>query len=241
MSDQIIVARRFCGPPDVGNGGYVCGLIAGFVEGSAEVTLWRPPPLDWPLDIARTNDGKVIVRHGDDIVAEAQSCSLDLYVPDPPAYREAVEASRLSRAIHNPMFSNCFVCGCDRAEGDGLRVFAGPIRGNRIVAAPWVPDASLADDKGKVKTEFLWAALDCPGAYAVGDEDLPTMLLGRFAANISNHIVTHERCIVIGWQISREGRKLFSGSALFSESGELCGTARATFIEVKSPESSLPG
>jgi hypothetical protein len=44
MTGSLSVARRFCGPPDSGNGGYVCGFFVGFVEG-AEVTLRLPPPL----------------------------------------------------------------------------------------------------------------------------------------------------------------------------------------------------
>jgi len=28
MTGSLIVARRFCGPPDIGNGGRVCGLAA---------------------------------------------------------------------------------------------------------------------------------------------------------------------------------------------------------------------
>ena len=45
MTGSLTVARRFCGPPGSGNGGYVCGLIAGFLDGPAEVTLRLPPPL----------------------------------------------------------------------------------------------------------------------------------------------------------------------------------------------------
>ena len=36
-----------------------------------------------------------------------------------------------------------------------------------MLAAPWVPHASLDDGTGRVATEFLWAALDCAGAFAV--------------------------------------------------------------------------
>jgi hypothetical protein len=43
------IEERYRGPPDSGNGGYVCGLVAGFLGGSAEVTLRRPPPLDRTL------------------------------------------------------------------------------------------------------------------------------------------------------------------------------------------------
>ena len=45
MTGSLIVERRFCGPLDSGNGGYVCGPIAGFVEGPAEVALRLPQPL----------------------------------------------------------------------------------------------------------------------------------------------------------------------------------------------------
>ena len=37
----VIVERRFLGPPNSANGGYACGLIGGFIDGSAEVTLRR--------------------------------------------------------------------------------------------------------------------------------------------------------------------------------------------------------
>jgi hypothetical protein len=36
---------------------------------------------------------------------------------------------------------------------------------------------------------------------------------------------------VIGWHISSEGRKHEAGTALFDEDGELCGRAKAVWIE----------
>jgi hypothetical protein len=54
---QIIIDKRFCGPPNSGNGGYVCGRLARHIPGAAEVTLRAPPPLDTPLDAVATNDG----------------------------------------------------------------------------------------------------------------------------------------------------------------------------------------
>ena len=35
----MLVSSRFCGPPDSGNGGYVAGLVAEYVDGDAEVKL----------------------------------------------------------------------------------------------------------------------------------------------------------------------------------------------------------
>ena len=45
----MIVPGRFNGPPDSGNGGYTCGLVAGLLGEVAEVTLRLPPPLDREL------------------------------------------------------------------------------------------------------------------------------------------------------------------------------------------------
>jgi hypothetical protein len=69
VADQITIPKRFCGPPESGNGGYVCGLLAGYVNGDAEVTLRLPPPLDRPLDVVRES-GVARLMEGDKLVAE---------------------------------------------------------------------------------------------------------------------------------------------------------------------------
>ena len=58
------------------------------------------------------------------------------------------------------------------------------------------------------------------------------MVLGQMAARLEGRIQPGERCVVIGWPISREGRKGYAGTALYSESGELLGHAKTTWIEV---------
>jgi hypothetical protein len=45
----LTIPSRFRGPSGVGNGGYVCGRIAGYLDGPATVTLRRPPPLASPM------------------------------------------------------------------------------------------------------------------------------------------------------------------------------------------------
>src|SRR5439155_15178742 len=70
VSGPIVIDRRFCGPPDSGNGGYTCGLVAARVDGPAEVTLRLPPPLETPLTVAPGDGGSVRVLDGDALVAE---------------------------------------------------------------------------------------------------------------------------------------------------------------------------
>ncbi|MGH3039650.1 MAG: hypothetical protein ACRDLZ_09670, partial [Gaiellaceae bacterium] len=78
----MIVPGRFNGPPDSANGGYACGLVAAILGGVAEVTLRRPPPLDRELDVVR-EDGRVEIRDGEALVAEAAPVTLDVNVPPP--------------------------------------------------------------------------------------------------------------------------------------------------------------
>lgn len=232
MSQDIIIQRRFCGPSDSGNGGYVCGLMAGLIEGAAEVTLWRPPPLDQSLHIEQQADSGFLLKDGQDILAEAHSTVLDFEVPSPPDYERAREASRKYRGFDEHPFPQCFVCGTARPEGDGLRIFAGPISEQSIVAAPWVPEEGLAGSNGYVRPEFLWAGLDCPGCYAALEEHYQKMLLGRMAAVLTGEIEAGEPCVIIGWYISGEGRKHHTGTALFNKKSELRAKARATWIQI---------
>jgi hypothetical protein len=40
-----------------------------------------------------------------------------------------------------------------------------------------------------------------------------------------------ERCVVAAWPLGEDGRKLFAGTALFAEEGELLALARQVWIE----------
>jgi len=50
--DELVIDPRFNGPVGSANGGYTCGLVAGLLDGIAEVTLRRPLPLGRPLPVA---------------------------------------------------------------------------------------------------------------------------------------------------------------------------------------------
>src|SRR6266567_9252400 len=75
---SIIIDKRYCGPPNSGNGGYVCGRLARHIPGGAEVTLRAPPPLDTPLNAMAANDGTWELRDGAKIVATGRATSVEL-------------------------------------------------------------------------------------------------------------------------------------------------------------------
>jgi hypothetical protein len=56
-------------------------------------------------------------------------------------------------------------------------------------------------------------------------------LLGRMTAEIIQPIKPDSPYIIIGWEIGREGRKRYAGTAVFTPTGDLCAKAQATWIE----------
>ncbi len=231
----LTIAGRFCGPPGSGNGGYVAGLLAATLDrsGPVEVTLRRPVPLDRAL---RVDGGTLFDEDGTPLAAARPAAAEDLPpVPRPPGPDAAAAASRHFIGFRAHGVRGCFVCGTSRAEGDGLRIFPGaePARSGteRHVAAPWTPDASLAGPDGAVRPEFVWAALDCPGAFALMEgPSAEAMLLGRITARLAGTVHPGERCIMLGWPIGAEGRKRFAGTAVFGADGGLRGIARAVWF-----------
>ncbi|HTT44343.1 MAG TPA: hypothetical protein VMG33_14815 [Steroidobacteraceae bacterium] len=227
----LTILRRFCGPPASANGGYFAGSVATLAQRTLTVRLLQPPPLDTPFSVQAAAEGTLQVLNGTQLIATAQPGVLELPPPPQvPRYLEAVEASRHYAGFSYHRFPSCFVCGTQRARGDGMRIFAGRLSELGVVAAPWVPDASLDRGDGKVRPEFMSAALDCPGYYAVAPDDR-MMLLAEFTAHVDRLVHIGEACTVVGWQLAATGRKHHAGTVLFDGKGELCGRARALWIE----------
>ena len=240
---SIVIDKRFCGPPNSANGGYVCGLIAAHIDGSAEITLLAPPPLGQRLDLVAGEDG-VELRTGETTLATGRSIRID--VPEIPIvdFSEAQEADRRSPydASSHPL-PMCFVCGPARIDGDGLRIIPRPLppsldHKTGTVAAPWVPDPELAGEDGAVASEFVWAALDCPTGFAavgaghLGMTGTETILLGRMSARIERRPSPGDRCVIVAWPTGRNGRKLFANSALLSSNGKVLAVAQAAWLLV---------
>jgi hypothetical protein len=235
MRTSITIDERYCGPPGTGNGGYVCGRLATLIDAPvAEVTLRRPVPIGSPLSTEGTDDRAISLKDGDGPIATAKPfADLSLDPPVVPSYREAVRAMLGCVGLSFHGLPRCFVCGPERTPGDGLRIFPGPLDGREgTVAAPWTPDASLADHTGTIRPEFVWAAMDCPGAFALMNGQFKAMLLGRMTAGVRRPLRAREQCVVLGWRIGQEGKKQIAGSALFGEPGDLVATAKAVWFDV---------
>ncbi len=234
---QLTIARRYCGPPDSGNGGWVSGALAAHVRTSADrpavsVRLSSPPPLDRPLDVFADDPdllaGASLLRlvDGDVLVAGGTAVAdLDEPVPAPATPGQARAAEARYEGLADHPFPTCFSCGTDRAPGDGLRLRPGPLDdGSGRYATTW----TVPDD---VSRPMVWAALDCPGGWSAGIAGRP-MVLGTMTAQVWRVPAPGEQLVVTAWQRGAEGRRHWSASTLHDADGEMVGRAEATWIAV---------
>jgi hypothetical protein len=244
---SVTIPGRFNGPPQSANGGYACGVTACLLidchaaSPATTVTLHRPPPVERSLRVERGHEW-VGLYDGDDLVSEARPAA-DAALDTPAGVSAKVSpeiARRVSRQFDavtyrsEHVFPTCFTCGPERAEGDGLRIFPAPADQDRaLVMWPWTPDASVAGEDGLVDPPVVWASLDCPSGFArfgSTDDALVAAVLGRMTVEVRRRPRAGEPLVVAGWAISDDGRKLLTGSGLWSADSELLAQNRAVWI-----------
>ncbi|MCW2543974.1 MAG: hypothetical protein JWM40_1526 [Frankiales bacterium] len=213
---HVIIPGRFNGPPDSANGGVTCGVVAASMASPVvEVTLRQPPPLDTFLRLDHNG-----LYDGERLIAEAGPGEVTVTPPPAVSVDDARAARARFRGSAGHPFPTCFVCGTDRTDGLGLT--PGPVTDD-VVAVDWTPDSP--------DPVMVWAALDCPGGWSA---DLPgrPMVLGRMVCRIDAPPVAGEAHVVQGWLLGSEGRKVLTGSALYSASGQVLAVAQATWITI---------
>ncbi|MHA4949206.1 hypothetical protein ACX27O_17960 [Micromonospora sp. SD19] len=211
------IESRYNGPAGSGNGGWSAGTFAAAAGGSGpvEVTLRRPPPLETELTLI---GGEVRDPTGE-LVAEVRAAGVvDAVVPPVDLETAVAAATRYPGLVEHP-FPSCYVCGPQRV--DGLRIFPGRLPDGRT-AAPFRAPA-------KVSAATVWAALDCPGGWAVLAPGRP-YLLGRIAAVVAALPRPDDECVVTGALLRVDGRKALVHTSLYGPDGALLGAARATWI-----------
>lgn len=243
MGDQVVIARRFNGPPTFGQGGYTCGLVAEHVGApGASVSLRKPAPLETPLDVRLVDNTVSLLDPAAEMVAEGGPADLDLDPPAPPTLEEARAASARSpwsrRAAQHP-FPTCFGCGVARDPREAIRIMPGPLtaRDATPLAATWTPLHDFAGTDGAVRSVFMWSALDCPTGWAAAPPGEDPHVLARLTARLASAAIPGKPHVVVAWPIGREGRKSRGGAAIYGPEGELCGLAEGLWIRLRDPAS----
>lgn len=234
---EIVIARQFRGPPNSGNGGYVCGLLARQIEGPSTVALRALIPLDTPLKLEEIETGARLVGGDGTLIAEGLQATIALPAPPPPpSIAEAHAAGARCAFIEKPFHPPCFTCSSIREDGDGLRILPGQIdrAPEGHIACVWTPHAAFADADGVIPEEIVWAALDCPGSLAwIVKTGMGGGLLGTMSGEVLRRPRAGEPTIVTAWPIESSGRKFIAGVALFDADGALM--ARGSQIWIGRP------
>lgn len=215
---EVVIGARFRGPTGSGNGGWTAGLLAAAsgLDGTVQVTLRTPPPLERPLQVR----GRELLD-GATVVAQAAPGTVTV-VADPVDLDTARAAERSYAGLAQHPFPQCFVCGPDREPGDGMRLFPGPV-GRGRTACSWTPDDDVA--------AAVWAALDCPGGWTSDLVGRP-MVLGRVTARLGPPVVIGHPYVVTGTHLGTDGRKTRTATAVHDAHGALVAHAEQVWIAV---------
>ncbi len=195
--------------------------------------------------VIKSNGSAYDVMSGETPVATATPAEpLETTLPS-FSFEQAERASitGLEKRECSTVFRTCFVCGPDREEGDGLRLFADTpaevIHDGtpQPVAVSWTPFVGFSSDGENIDEAHTWAAMDCPSAMALNNDgsDLEPLLclLGRFRNTILRTPKVNERCVVVAKMRHSEGRKFYSDVALFGHNEEVLACGLTTWISIK--------
>lgn len=224
---MVVIDPGYCGPSFSGNGGYTSGLVAEEFGSLAQVTLTSPPPLGVELHFERSD---VLGLFGPDGVqiAIAREGHLDSN-PAPYVDPELVRSKEPEFPGGPHPFPRCFTCGTDRAESEGLRIRSAVIS-EGIAAGIFTPHPAFFVN-GALPIPVMWAAMDCPGYWAVGYQSQPAVL-GRMTAEVLRTVQENEHYISVGQVLAKEGRKIHSRTAIYDFEQTLIARSEQTWIEI---------
>ena len=240
---EIFINKRFNGPPNSGNGGYVAGLIAKEIGKCCEVKLVAPPPLEKKLLLKKSNENYELYDD-ETLVCIANTTTVDNDPCEFVSFSDALLGSKNGLSKFEPIHAlpDCFVCGPNRKEGDGLRLFTGPqdLDSNPseddLVSTTWVPDKGLSSDGKNINSEYLWSAMDCPSGWSAhfgrhrNELEGQLVVLGKLAVEIIRVPRVEEKCIITAKYSDKSGRKILTNISMYSAEQELLANGNATWI-----------
>ncbi|MEU6992035.1 hypothetical protein ABZ953_15420 [Streptomyces sp. NPDC046465] len=236
------IAAAYQGYPGIALGGYVAGLLVGRTDaGAVRVDFRAATRVETPLRFDELADG--VVRLSDTagtelVTATPVRAPSTTDAPAPPTPAEARTAAEAFRAAGLAGLDaggasiDCFGCG-HRPPDQGVHQQCMGVPGRGLVATAWTPHPAFADARGSLRPEALWAALDCPTAWA--GIHLGTLRRGAVTASLTatspRPVTAGEEHITYAWPISTVGRKHTMGVAVATSAGELCTVGEALWID----------
>ncbi|MGO4614210.1 hypothetical protein AB4305_09125 [Nocardia sp. 2YAB30] len=238
-TDAFAVPKHVRGYPGVAFGGYIAGLLAAASSGAEiRVDFRRKIAVDTPIVLTTDDSGGATLTDLDGtVLAEASASVVTITPPAAPSSAEAAAATATADVLRK--LSHCYGCGAACASGRGLRLSPWAVPAHDMVIAAWTPDPALGGPDGRIPTEIVWSALDCPGGWAaMALRDLrPGAVTAALTATQFEPVFAGITYLSYAWPISQNGRKHTVGVALATTDGTLCALAEALWLE---PRQSAP-
>ena len=172
---EIMFPHHFRGPLTSANGGYACGRLAAFVD--CRRGRGDPPAAASARSAARGCAGRrrraPPRRRGGRRRGTTRARGARRARPGLRRGRGEVSCGARRRMERRSSTS----ASCAAPARTGLSIRVGPVAGREpLHASPITLSEALP--------EIVWAAIDCPGAYAVGAEGRGDIVLGRMTARV---------------------------------------------------------
>ncbi|MBW3659111.1 MAG: hypothetical protein KY457_10770 [Actinobacteria bacterium] len=235
------------GPTGILQGGLAAGVLAeaarladrfGAPLTSIDARLRRPTPLDAELtvEVRRSAAARFEVRTLDG-ADELVTGTVEFAGHDPvPRVADLVELGRVPfpEPVAQERFPDCWVCG--PAHPDGLHLLPAWHAPDRI-SIPWIPEDTLADDRGNLHPLVVSAVLDCPTVWAARQAwegaGFAGALLAGFHLRAFADAPVGEPLRVVARFDDADGRKIRARAALVDEDGIVYAVASALHLGVR--------
>ncbi|TGJ98365.1 hypothetical protein EHQ53_01165 [Leptospira langatensis] len=239
--DNMILSRRFCGPPKTGNGGFTAGILVEAVgTNAAEIRLLNPTPVETSI-LMESEKGERGTLYDDSKKALATLRSIEnedfpeYALPVIPDLEDAKKISAFYPGFTTHPFPTCFVCGPKREVHDGMRIFVGPapeqIGFENLMLGHWLPDNTVSSHDGFVRDAAIWGALDCPGGFAAVLGEPQLIVLSKIRGKILERPKIEENYTVASWRLQKMSRAFKVMTAIFqSDSKRLVAIAEALWL-----------
>jgi hypothetical protein len=208
-------------------GGYLAGLAAdsmGHIP--VTVTLRRPVPSDTaPLHAVSEGARVRWLDASGEVALDAMPVEdVGPRLPAPPAAADVPDAGPSAHPV-----PTCFGCG-QPSSGPGLGVRVGMVADRSMVAGVWTPPADLADG-GIVPSPLVWAALDCPGFWALlTDPPAASHVVTGRLTGWAEPVVAGEPHVITARVEGRAGRRITVAAALHRPDGVPAATVRQVLV-----------
>ena len=232
---EVVIGRRFNGPPDSANGGYACGVLARFLPSRRRShCACRRRSAAARRTLRRGGRGAACSTATPSSPKAGRRTAIEVEPPARPSFDEAVAAGCSPPVARRSPSALGLLRLQPRSAATGVSrvAWSRSPAPTAVTQRSFVPDAERRRGRPGLAGGRLGRAR-LPQLPAGPMERGPVALLGRMAASREREIRAGERLVAVGWSLGGGRAQAHSASALLDANGDVVARARATWIELR--------